>query len=57
MENIRALQRELGKLDLRFADIEIEELALYGNVEERLRKARIASRTAWQPQDIPPEQL
>jgi len=57
LENIRALQRELGKIDPAFKEIEIEELALYGNVEERLRKANIASRANWKPQDVPPEQL
>jgi len=45
LENIRALQSEIGKIDPSFGDIEIEELALYGNVEERLRKAKIACKT------------
>jgi len=57
MENIRALRREIGKIDPGFGDIEIEELALYGNVEERLRKAKIPCKTAWQPRDISPEQV
>jgi len=56
-KNVGALQKELGKVDPRFADIKIEELALYGNVEERLRQAKIKCKTAWQPNDIPPKQV
>jgi len=37
--------------------MEIEELVLWGDVEERLRKARIGHRNAFHPEAIPPEQL
>lgn len=40
-ENIRSLRLRLGAIDRSFGNIEIEELALYGDVEERLRKAHL----------------
>jgi uncharacterized Fe-S cluster-containing radical SAM superfamily protein len=40
-ENIRALQKRLGTIAPRFKDIEMEEVALYGDVEKRLHKAKI----------------
>lgn len=39
LENITALQERLSKITPAFGNIEIEELMLYGHVEERLRKA------------------
>ncbi len=56
-DHILALRKRLGKINREFEDIEVEELALYGDVEERLRKAKIVSRTAYPPGDIPPEQI
>jgi len=56
-ENIQALRNRLNRIDASFTDIEIEELALYGDVEKRLQKAGFEYRTAYQPQNIPPEQV
>ncbi len=38
-ENIEALRTRLMEIDEDFKDFEVEELALYGKVEERLRRA------------------
>ena len=57
LENVEALRRRLGKIDRDFEDIEIEELVLYGDVENRLKKARIACSKAFHPDEIPPEQV
>ena len=38
-ENIKALRKRLMEIDKDFKDFEAEELALYGRVEERLRRA------------------
>ncbi len=56
-EGIRDLRRRLSAIHSDFADFEVEELVLYGDVEERLRKANIAYRTAHKPNEIPQEQL
>lgn len=56
-ENIHALRKRLAAIDRSFAEMEIEELVLYGDVEERLRKAKIECGTAYHPRDIPPEQI
>ena len=44
-DHILALRKRLGKINREFEDIEVEELALYGDVEERLRKAKITCET------------
>jgi uncharacterized Fe-S cluster-containing radical SAM superfamily protein len=38
-DNVNALRKRLGKINPGFEDVEIEELMLYGDVEERLRNA------------------
>ena len=38
LENVAALRKILGKIDRDFGDVEIEELVLYGDVENRLKK-------------------
>jgi uncharacterized Fe-S cluster-containing radical SAM superfamily protein len=50
-ENINALQRQLSHIDPSFKDIEIEELMLYGKVENRLQQAGIRFRSAYHPED------
>jgi len=40
-ENIRALRKRLGTIAPSLEDIEMEELVLYGDVEKRLRSAKI----------------
>jgi uncharacterized Fe-S cluster-containing radical SAM superfamily protein len=54
---IRALRRRLREIHEDFEDFEVEELALYGKVEERLARARLSYNTAHQPECIPPEQV
>lgn len=52
--NVRALRKRLGQIAPGFENIEIEELVLYGEVEERLRRAGLKYDTAHEPADIPP---
>lgn len=56
-ENIQALKGRLGEIHSSFENLEIEELALYGDVEDRLRKAKVQYGRAYDPRDIPPEQV
>ena len=56
-ENIKALRTRLREIDKDFEDFEVEELVLYGNVEERLMKAGLIYDTAHEPPCIPPEQV
>ena len=56
-ENVEALRRRLGGISRAFADIEIEELVLYRDVEDRLQRAKISYGTAYDPRGIPPEQV
>lgn len=57
LEKIHALRRRLHKINPVFGDIEIEELVLYRNIEDRLHKAKVKYFTAYQPKNIPPEQI
>ena len=57
MKNISLLQKRLGRIDPGFSDIEIEELTLYGDVEERLREAKMLSYTSYPPQRTPLDQV
>jgi uncharacterized Fe-S cluster-containing radical SAM superfamily protein len=56
-ENIQRLRARLKKINKDFEDIEIEELVLYGDVEKRLKRAKITYRKAYPPERIPPEQV
>ncbi len=56
-EHIRSLQKHLGHIHPELAELEIEELVLYGDVAKRLEKAKLKYRTAHQPRRIPPEQV
>ncbi|MEW6326032.1 MAG: radical SAM protein [Thermodesulfobacteriota bacterium] len=56
-ENVRAFRQRLGQIAPALADIEIEELVLYGDVKERLRKAGLRYGIAYEPRYIPPEQV
>jgi len=49
LENVRALQSRHGTIDESFEDIEIDELVLYGDVEKRLKRAKIGYNTASPP--------
>ncbi len=55
--NIAALRERLAAIHPDFADFEIEELVLYGGVKERLERAGIAYRTAYEPASTPPAQI
>jgi uncharacterized Fe-S cluster-containing radical SAM superfamily protein len=56
-ENIQSLCQRLSDIDWEFRNIEAEELVLYGDVEERLRKARLAYSAAFPPSRIPSGQV
>jgi uncharacterized Fe-S cluster-containing radical SAM superfamily protein len=56
-EKVEALRRRLAEISGDFADIEIEDLVLYRDVEERLQKAGLGYHTAHHLEGIPPEQV
>jgi uncharacterized Fe-S cluster-containing radical SAM superfamily protein len=56
-DNVRVLRERLAAIAPPLADIEIEELVLYGDVAERLHRAGLSYRTAYTPHHIPPEQV
>lgn len=56
-ENINVLRGRLEQIGPGLGDIEVEELVLYGHVEERLRKAGLKYQIAYEPRSIPPEQV
>jgi uncharacterized Fe-S cluster-containing radical SAM superfamily protein len=57
-ENIAALQLRLGRIAKELQKVEIEELVFFNpGVEERLKKAGVAYRTAYRPDKIPSEQV
>jgi uncharacterized Fe-S cluster-containing radical SAM superfamily protein len=57
-ENIAALHRRLGRISRRLQEVEIEELVFFNpGVEERLKKAGVAYRAAYLPDNIPPDQV
>jgi hypothetical protein len=47
----------LSEIDEDFEGFEVEDLVLYGNVEERLMKAGLVYDMAHEPPCIPPEQV
>jgi len=56
-EDIKTLRRRLKEIAEDFEDFEMEELVLYGKVEERLLKAGLECDAAHEPSCIPPEQV
>jgi len=56
-EAIRVLKRKLKGIAPGFEDFEVEELVLYGDVENRLRKVKLGFGRAYTPRDVPPEQI
>jgi uncharacterized Fe-S cluster-containing radical SAM superfamily protein len=56
-EHLEALRKRLSAIAPQLADIEAEELAFYGDVAERLKRAGIRYRSAYPPDKIPPEQV
>jgi uncharacterized Fe-S cluster-containing radical SAM superfamily protein len=56
-ENAQTLQKRLKEIHPSFEDFEVEELVFWGKVAERLEKAGIDYRSAYQPEGIPPEQV
>ena len=57
LENVRALRKRLEAVDTEFSDFEVEELVLYGSVEDRLKKTGLWPFTAHDPRRIPPQQI
>ena len=56
-EGINALRQRLGQIAPELSDIEVEEVVLYGDVEERLKKAHLSCGAAYTPENIPLEQI
>lgn len=56
-KGIEALQRRLASIAPPLGDLEIEELVLYGNVAERLRRAGLGFASAYAPARIPESQI
>ena len=56
-ESVEALQKRLGQIAPERSDIGMEELVLYGDVEERLRKANLSCEVAYKPKNIPPNRF
>jgi len=56
-ENIQALAERLRRIHPSFEDVESEELVLYGDLEERLSRSKIGYCRAYEPGEIPPEQV
>jgi len=56
-ENIRVLRRRLREIQEDFEQFEVEEVALYGKVAERLMKADLFYDKTYIPENIPPEQV
>lgn len=56
-ENLSSLRKRLGQISTGFERFESEDLVLYGDVEERLRKAGIPCPVAYRPESMPPEQV
>jgi hypothetical protein len=54
---VRARRERLAAIAPSLADFEVEELVLYGDVAERLRRAGLGYRAAHTPRHIPPEQV
>ena len=50
-QNVKTLRRRLGSIDKAFENMEVEELVLYGDVESRLKKARIDYTALCYPDD------
>jgi uncharacterized Fe-S cluster-containing radical SAM superfamily protein len=48
-ENVKALRTRLGSIDKAFEHIEMEELVLYGDVENRLKRAGLGYTDAYHP--------
>ncbi len=55
--HLEALGKRLAAIAPGLADIEAEELVLYGDVAERLKRAGIRYHSAYLPEKIPPEQV
>ncbi len=56
-ENLDSLRQRLRDINPRFEDFEVEELALWGGVEERLQRLGIECSKSYRPECIPPEQI
>jgi hypothetical protein len=54
---VEALRARLRKIARAFEHIEVEEVAFWGDVEQRLIKAKIEYGKAYHADSIPPEQV
>lgn len=52
-EDVESLRKRLGAIDKQLEKIEVEELMFYGDVEDRLRKAKIGYTSAYLPDHTP----
>lgn len=52
-EDVESLRKRLGAIDKQLEKVEVEELMLYGDVEDRLRKAKIKYASAYLPDYTP----
>lgn len=56
-ESLSNLRKRLGQISRGFEHFETEELVLYGEVEERLKKANMKYSVAYEPGCEPPDQV
>jgi uncharacterized Fe-S cluster-containing radical SAM superfamily protein len=56
-KNLSSLRKRLGWISKHFENFETEELVLYGDVEDRLRRAKIDFDVAHRPECVPAEQV
>ena len=56
-ESLSQLRTRLGHIDRGFEHFETEELVLYGDVEQRLKKADLTYTVAYKPGCEPPDQI
>ena len=56
-QTIESLAKRLRRIHRSFQNVEIEELLLCGDVEEWYRRAKIGYGMAYEPGEIPPEQV
>ncbi len=57
VDSIMKLKKRLRDISPDFEDFEVEELALYGDVQKRIENARLFVRSAHDPRNIPLEQV
>ncbi len=56
-EGVERLRKRLAEIAPELSDVEEEELVLYGDVEDRLRRANIVCGLGHKPENMPPGQI